>query len=70
MGTDDEVFDISHMLKFGEKLARNGVQRKMIVAQGEGHAFDIWALIGGKVHSQILRPAVEWIAQVVGLRVL
>jgi dipeptidyl aminopeptidase/acylaminoacyl peptidase len=70
MGTDDEVFDISHMLKFGERLAMNGVQNKMIEAQGEGHAFDIWATIGGRVHLQILRPAVKWIAQVVGLRVL
>ena len=68
MGTHDEVFDISHMRKFGKKLKRYGVQCKMVVAPGEGHAFDIWAIIGGKVHLQILRPSVDWIAQVVGLR--
>jgi dipeptidyl aminopeptidase/acylaminoacyl peptidase len=62
MGTEDEVFDLSHMLNFGEKLKGYGVQCEMIEAKGEGHAFDIWAGIYGEVHVKILRPAVKWIA--------
>ncbi|KFY67205.1 hypothetical protein V496_01684 [Pseudogymnoascus sp. VKM F-4515 (FW-2607)] len=66
MGTKDEVFDLSHMLRFGEKLKGYGVPCEMIKAEGEGHASDIWAEINGDVHVKILRPAVQWIAQVVG----
>lgn len=55
------------MLKFGEKLESYDVQCKMIKAEGKGHAFDIWADIDGEVHLNILRPAVKWISQVVGL---
>lgn len=66
MGTKDEVFDLSHMMNFGEKLKSHGVQCEMIQAEGEGHAFDIWADINGKVHVNIWRPAVKWISQVVG----
>jgi hypothetical protein len=56
MGTEDEVFDLSHMLNFGEKLKGYGVQCEMIEAKGEGHAFDICAGIYGEVHvSGLLR---------------
>lgn len=69
MGTEDEVFDLSHMLKFGKELRRYDVQCEMIKAEGEGHAFDIWADINGEAHVKILRPAVRWISQAVGLGV-
>lgn len=67
MGTGDEVFDLSHMLSFAEKLEGYGVQNEIIIAEEEVHAFDIWADIDGEVHLKILRPAVKWISQVVGL---
>ncbi|OBT59948.1 hypothetical protein VE03_10333 [Pseudogymnoascus sp. 23342-1-I1] len=69
MGTEDEVFDLSHMLDFGKKLKCYDIQCEMIKAEGQGHAFDIWAEIDGEVHVKILRPALKWISQVVGLGV-
>lgn len=62
MGENDEVFDISHALEFGKKLEKIGVACKTVVVEGEGHAFDIWAELGGKADVWILRPAVEWVA--------
>lgn len=63
MGTDDEVFDIDHVHEFKKRLENGGVPCKTLVADGYGHAFDIWAPIYGEVHLQIVKPFVKLIAE-------
>ena len=60
MGTEDKVFQISHLENFGKKLKKFGVPCKMVVAPGEGHAFDIQAPIDGEIHEKFLKPAIHW----------
>jgi len=43
----------------------DGVACETMVVEGEGHAFDIWEKVGGKVDVRTLRPAVKWVARVV-----
>lgn len=38
-----------------------------MVADGHGHAFDVWAAVGGEIHLQIVKPFVKSIAEAIGM---
>jgi hypothetical protein len=61
-GTADEVFEVSHATEFDKKLKERGVESVAIVVPNMGHAFDVWAEVGGDVDEGIVRPAVGWVA--------
>lgn len=61
MGTEDEVFQMSHLTEFHEALLQSGVRSEKMAVLGLGHSFDIWAEIGGLVDKEVLGPAVEWV---------
>lgn len=67
MGTNDEIFDISHMYDFHDSLQRSGVKCEAMEAPGLGHAFDMWAVIGSGLHADYIKPAVEWVVAAAGI---
>jgi dipeptidyl aminopeptidase/acylaminoacyl peptidase len=68
MGSKDEIFQISHLLAFHDALQNEGVKCEKVVVEGAGHAFDMWSEIGSEVHENVIKPAVEWVSAVTGLR--
>lgn len=38
-----------------------------MVADGHGHAFDVWAAVDGEIHLQIVKPFVKSIAEAMGM---
>lgn len=63
IGTEDKVFDASHVTNFHAALKKQGVDSVAIVAPNMEHAFDIWAEVGGDVDVEILSQAVDWVAR-------
>lgn len=68
MGTEDDIFEITHVNEFHEALAKTGVKCEKVLVQGAGHALDMWAEIGGDLHKGIISPAVEWVAACAGVK--
>lgn len=66
MGANDDVFEISHAIKFHSALGPSSHRQAMILFDA-GHAFDIWEDIGGEMHEKVIAPAVEWCARFAGL---
>jgi hypothetical protein len=69
MGADDDIFELSHVVKFHFALATNGSQRQTVILFEAGHSFDTQEDIGGEVHEKIIAPAVEWVAEFAGVKV-
>ena len=68
MGTEDDIFEITHVNEFHEALQKTGVKCEKVLVQGAGHALDMWAEIGGDLHKEIVTPAVEWVAACAGVK--
>jgi hypothetical protein len=66
MGANDDVFELSHAVKFHAALGRSGSQRQTMILFEAGHSFDIQEDIEGEVHKKIITPAVEWVAGFAG----
>lgn len=62
IGTEDEVFDTSHVTEFDAALKKRGIESRAAVVPGARHAFNAWANVGDEVEVKIIKPAVEWIA--------
>jgi hypothetical protein len=69
MGANDDVFELSHAVKFHSALGTAGSHRQTMILFEAGHAFDIWEDIGGEVHEKVIGPAVEWVARFAGVEV-
>lgn len=41
MGANDDIFELSHVIKFHAALGTNGSQRQTMILFEAGHAFDI-----------------------------
>jgi len=67
MGANDDVFELSHAVKFHSALGTSGSHRQTMILFEAGHAFDIWEDIGGEVHEKVIAPAVEWVAGFAGV---
>ncbi|KAN0102844.1 alpha/beta-hydrolase [Hyaloscypha variabilis] len=67
MGANDDVFELSHAVKFHSALGITGSHRQTMILFEAGHAFDIWEDIGGEVHEKVIAPAVEWVAGFAGV---
>lgn len=60
-GTSDEMFiPADHSTPFYEELLAQNVSAKLDLQPGLGHAFDIWAEMGGPIAEDVLKPAVQW----------
>lgn len=68
IGTEDDIFDVSHTNGFHEALQTTGVKCEKMIVQGAGHALDMWAEIGGDLHRDIITPAVGWVAACAGVK--
>jgi hypothetical protein len=68
MGANDDVFEVSHAIKFHNALGVNGSERQTMILFEAGHAFDIWEDIGGEVHEKVIAPAVQWVAEFAGVK--
>ncbi|PVH69967.1 alpha/beta-hydrolase [Cadophora sp. DSE1049] len=68
MGAKDDVFEVSHAIKFHKALGTLGSNRQTMILFEAGHAFDIGAEVGGKLHEKVIGPAVEWVAQFAGVK--
>jgi hypothetical protein len=68
MGASDDVFEVSHAIKFHNALALNGSHCQTMILFEAGHAFDIWEDIGGEVHEKVIAPAVQWVAGFAGVK--
>lgn len=67
MGANDDVFELSHAVKFHSALGATGSHRQTMILFEAGHAFDIFEDIGGEVHQKVIAPAVEWCASFAGV---
>ena len=66
MGANDDVFELSHAIKFHSALGPTSHRQAMILFDA-GHAFDIWEDIGGEIHEKVIAPAAEWCARFAGV---
>lgn len=66
-GTTDEMFSPdSHTIPYYDELLRQNVPAEVRLVPGAGHAFDVWAEIGSPIAEEVVRPAVGWVAGVIG----
>lgn len=56
----------SHTIPYYDELLRQNVPAEVRLVPGAGHAFDIWAEIGSPIAEEVVRPAVDWVAGVIG----
>jgi acetyl esterase/lipase len=68
MGSEDGIFDISHMNDFRELLIKLGVDCKTSEVAGADHAFDIYSKVGDPVDIGTIIPAVQWVATAAGVK--
>ncbi|THX93659.1 hypothetical protein D6D03_09974 [Aureobasidium pullulans] len=55
-----------NQIYFAAALEKQGIPHKEHVVPGVDHAFDMGAKVGDDVHLNVIKPAVDWIVQVVG----
>ena len=65
MGTEDDMFDVSHITDLGTVLDGQGIPHKEVIVPGGSHGFDIGAEVGDKTHLDFIQPALHWISQFV-----
>jgi hypothetical protein len=68
IGAKDDIFELSHAVKFHAALGASGSQRQTMILFEAGHAFDIGEDIGGEIHEKVIAPAVEWVAGFAGVQ--
>lgn len=62
MGTADDIFADYHVTEFHDALTAQGIKCEKALVLDKGHAFDIYEKFGGQVHTELIVPAVEWVA--------
>ncbi|THW57350.1 alpha/beta-hydrolase [Aureobasidium pullulans] len=62
----DGLFETCHVTDFAAALEKQGIPHKEHIVPGVDHAFDMGAKVGDDVHLNVIKPAVDWIVQVVG----
>lgn len=65
MGTEDDMFDVSHISDLGAVLEDQGIPHQELIVPGGSHGFDIGATVGDNVHLEFIQPAVQWASQFV-----
>ncbi|KEQ87366.1 alpha/beta-hydrolase [Aureobasidium pullulans EXF-150] len=65
-GAQDGLFETCHVTDFAAALEKQGIPHKEHSVPGVDHAFDMGAKVGDDVHLNVIKPAVDWIVEVVG----
>ncbi|CAD0057679.1 unnamed protein product [Aureobasidium pullulans] len=65
-GAQDGLFETCHVTDFAAALEKQGIPHKEHIVPGVDHAFDMGAKVGDGVHLNVIKPAVDWIVEVVG----
>lgn len=62
IGSEDSLFDLSHVIRLAEALDEQGIAHQEFVVYGADHAFDM--MLSGKeeVFDKTFVPAVEWLS--------
>ncbi|KEQ68320.1 alpha/beta-hydrolase [Aureobasidium namibiae CBS 147.97] len=63
MGSEDSVFECSHVTEFAAALDEQGVPHAEHIVQGADHAFEMSTKPGDTYHLTVFKPAVEWICR-------
>jgi len=63
MGALDEAFEVTHVEALDAELRNRGVRSEAIILLGLGHEFDVFSVVGDKVHEDVMQPAVDWLVR-------